>query len=118
MDKCCPPTYQILFVSFLFNPLNIELHKKNETSLKVEDLWIHVIVIPSHHKVRFFFLGIDELFVVGNKVVKVKHIGEKSKALVWRLRKDYKIELLQGILNMNIRCNMVCNNILLGLSFC
>jgi hypothetical protein len=40
--------------------------------------------------VRFFFLGSDEFFVVGNKVVKVKHIGEKSKALVWRLGKDSK----------------------------
>jgi hypothetical protein len=68
--------------------------------------------------VRFFFPRIDELFVVGNKVVKVKHIGEKSKALVWRLRKDSERELLEGILNMKIRCNMVCNNILLGLSLC
>jgi hypothetical protein len=42
--------------------------------------------------VRFFFLGIDELFVVGNTVIGVERIGEESKALVWRLRKDSKIE--------------------------
>jgi hypothetical protein len=42
--------------------------------------------------VRFFFLGIDELFVVGNMVIGVEHIGEEPKALVWRLRKDSKIE--------------------------
>jgi len=74
----------------LFNS-NIELHKRNEAIPRVGDLWIHVIVISSHHKVRFFFLGIDELFVVGNTIIGVEHIGEESKALVWRLRKDYEI---------------------------
>lgn len=52
------------FLPFLFNPLNIELHKRNEVNLIVRDLWIHVVVSSSHHKVRFFFPRIDGLFVV------------------------------------------------------
>jgi hypothetical protein len=96
----------------------LNLHKINEVVPKVGELWIHVVVISPHHKVRFFFLGIDELFVVGNKVVWVKHIGEESKALVWRLGKDFERKWLHGILNMKIKCNTVCNNFLLGLSLC
>jgi len=40
--------------------------------------------------VRFFFLGIDELFVVGNTIIGVEHIGEESKDFVWRLMKDFE----------------------------
>jgi hypothetical protein len=98
--------------------MSIESHKKNEVVPRIGHLWIHIVVISPHHKVRFFFPKINELFAIRNKVIRVEHIGEESKALVWRLVKDSKREWLQGILNMKIRCNMVCNNFLLGISLC
>jgi hypothetical protein len=58
-------------LSFLLNPMNIESQKKNEVVPKVRDSWIHVIVISPHHKMRFFFLKIDGLFVVRNNVIRV-----------------------------------------------
>ncbi len=99
----------------MLNPLNIELHKRNEAILKIRDIWILVIVISPHHKVRFFFHGIDEFFIVKDKVVRVEHIREESKALVRRLGKDFE-ELGFRTLNMKIRCNMACNSFMLGLS--
>jgi hypothetical protein len=64
-----------------------------------------MVVVSPHHKVRFFFLGIDVLFVVGDKVVKVEHVGIKSKVLLWRLGKEM-VENGYGILNMKRRCSM------------
>jgi len=64
---------------------------------------------------KFFFSRIDELFVVGDKTIYVKHLKEESKVLVWRLRKIMK-ENGFGILNMKLRYNMGCNNFLLDLS--
>jgi hypothetical protein len=62
-----------------------------------------------------FFCRIDELFVVEDKTIRVKHLGEESKVLVWRLRKIMR-ENGFGILNMKLRYNMGCNNFLLDLS--
>jgi hypothetical protein len=62
---------QLKILSFLLNPMNIESQKKNEVVPKVRDSWIHVIVISPHHKMRFFFLKIDGLFVVRNNVIRV-----------------------------------------------
>jgi hypothetical protein len=56
-------------------------------------------------KLGFFFLGIDVSFVIGDKVVKVEHVGVKSKVLVWRLGKKM-VENGYGILNMKRRCSM------------
>lgn len=74
----------------MLNPLNIESHKRNETILQIRYIWIFVIVISPHHKVRFFFPKIDELFIVEDKVIKVEHTREETKALVRRLEKDFE----------------------------
>jgi hypothetical protein len=42
---------------------------------------------PSH-RMRFFILGIDVLFTIGDKIVRIVHSGEKSKVLVWLLGKN------------------------------
>jgi hypothetical protein len=55
----------------LFSSLVIELHEKNEIIPRVGDLWIPIAPISPHHITRFFFLGIEELFVVRNKVMQV-----------------------------------------------
>jgi hypothetical protein len=69
-------------LQFLFNPLSIELHEKIS---KIGYLWLLVVVVSPHHQVRFFFLGINVLFTIGDKVVKVEHVGVEFKVLVWRL---------------------------------
>ncbi len=76
----------------LFSPLVIELHEKNETSFRVGDLWIPIDCISPHHKTRFFFPRIEELFVVKNKVEQVKHTWKKFRVLAWTLGKDFEGE--------------------------
>jgi len=43
----------------LFNLLVIELHEKSETIFTIGDLWIPIALISPHHKIRFFFHGIE-----------------------------------------------------------
>jgi len=69
-------------IQFLFNSLSIE---NIEAVPKVGNLCLHVATMSRHHQVRFFFPQIDVLFVVGDKVVRVKHSSIESKVLVWRL---------------------------------
>jgi len=75
----------ITSLQFLFKPLSIELHENVEAIPKVGYLGLLVVVVSPHYQVRFFFLVIDVLFTIGDKVVKVEHIEVESKFLVWRL---------------------------------
>ncbi len=72
-----------------------------------------IATISPHHIVRLFFSKVDELFVIGDKVVRVEHTNVESRTLIWKLVQK---ESNFGILNMKIRCNMGCNNFLLELS--
>lgn len=79
------------FLQILFNPLSIELQEIVEAIPKVGYLWLLVAIVSPHHQVRFFFLGIDVLFTIGDKVVKVEHVMVEFKVLVWRLgRKNHE----------------------------
>ncbi len=71
MDDIASHHIRNIYIPSLFNPLNIELHKKSEAIFEIGNIWIPVIVISLHHKVRFFFPRIDELFIVEDKVVRV-----------------------------------------------
>jgi hypothetical protein len=75
---------------FLLSPLAIELHERSESIPRIGDLWIPITNVSIHHKIRFFLLGIERLFVVGDKVVRVEHTSEESRISVWRLGKDYE----------------------------
>jgi hypothetical protein len=76
----------ITSLPFSFDPLIIELHENVEVVPRIGgDLWLPMAIVSPHHKVGFFFLGIDVLFNAKDKVVKIEHAGVKSKVLVWRL---------------------------------
>jgi len=77
----------ITSLPFSFNPLTIELHENVEIVPRIGDLWLPMAIVSPHHKVRFFFLGIDVLFNSKDKVVRIEHVGVESKVLVWRLGK-------------------------------
>jgi hypothetical protein len=64
------------------------LHEIVEVVPKVGYLWLLVAVASPHHQVRFFFIRIDVLFAIGDKVVKVEHVGVEFKVLVWRLGRN------------------------------
>jgi hypothetical protein len=67
--------------------LTTKLRENVETIPRVGDLWLPLVVVSPHHKVRFFFPRIDVLFDVWDKVVIVEHVRVESKVLVWRLGK-------------------------------
>jgi hypothetical protein len=74
-------------LQFLFNPLNIKLHENVEAKPKVGYLWLLVAIVSPHHQVRYFFIGINVIFPIGDKVTKVEHAKVEFKVLVWRLGK-------------------------------
>jgi hypothetical protein len=77
----------ITSLPFSFDLLTLELHESVEVVLRIRDLWLHVADVSPHHKIKFFFLGIDVLFNVKDKVVKVEQVEVETKVLVWSLGK-------------------------------
>jgi hypothetical protein len=78
----------ITFLPFSFNPLTIELHENVEIMPRVRDLRLPMAFVSPHHKVKFFFPRIEVLFVVKDKVVRIKHTIAEYKVLVWRLGRN------------------------------
>ncbi len=46
------------------------------------DLWLHVTIASPHHQISFFFSMDKQFFFVGNKSIRVEHVGIESKVLV------------------------------------
>ncbi len=59
--------------------MNIESHENVEVVPKVGYLWLFVAIVSPHHQIRFFFLGLDVLSAIGDKVVKVEHVRVELK---------------------------------------
>jgi hypothetical protein len=57
----------------LFNLLTVEVFEKADSIPRVGDLWILFATSSPFHRVRFFIVGIDVLFVIGDKIIKIKH---------------------------------------------
>lgn len=78
----------IISLQFLSSPLNIESFEEVESVPKVADLWLPIAAISPSHIIILLLLGIDVLFVVGDKVVRIEHYGVELKVLVWRLGRN------------------------------
>ncbi len=61
-------------------------------------IYIYIRIVhfpfPTFDKVRFFFLRVDKLFDVGDKVVQVEHSNIEFKGLIWRLGRNLEGEWL------------------------
>jgi hypothetical protein len=72
----------------LSNLLTIEVFEGANSIPRVGDLWILIITSSPFHRVRFFIIGIDVLFAIGDKIIRIEHSGAESKVLFWRLGKN------------------------------
>jgi hypothetical protein len=66
---------------FDFEILNFENGKPIP---KLGNIWIPIDLVLEHH-IKFYILGMEKLFKVGDIVIRVKHSGTMSKLLSWRL---------------------------------
>jgi len=77
-----------------------DLVEKFNIEMKYIYIYIYINIrivdfaFPTFDKVRFFFLGVDKLFDVGDKVVRVERSNIESKTLVWRLERNFEGEWL------------------------
>jgi hypothetical protein len=51
----------------------------------VGDIWVPILPISSNRCVKIFILGMEKWFQLGDKLVRVKHVGVTFKLVKWML---------------------------------
>jgi len=52
---------------------------------RVRDVWIPKLAVSPNHFVRSYIPGVEDLFQVGNRLLRVEHSGSSSRLLSWRI---------------------------------
>jgi hypothetical protein len=75
----------------IFHPtfFNFEIpdFENGKPILRLKKIWIFGSQESKQHYVRFYPLGMKNMFKIGDKVVKVEHFGTISRMLNWSLNK-------------------------------
>jgi hypothetical protein len=78
-NKILDPTF------FNFEILDFE---NGKPTLRLTNIWILRSLETWQHYVRFYLLGMKNMFRIRNKVVKIKHFGTISRMLSSKLNKN------------------------------
>jgi hypothetical protein len=60
---------------------------------RIGDIWIPRFCVSPNHFVRLYIPGVENLFQIGNQVVRVEHLGSRSRILSWRIWQDMEQKL-------------------------
>jgi hypothetical protein len=52
---------------------------------RLGDIWIPKLVISPNHFVRLYIPGVEDLFQVGDRLLRVEHSGSTSRLISWRI---------------------------------
>jgi len=59
--------------------------KRQRSVPRLGDIWVPKLVASPNHFVRLYILGVEDLFQVGNRLIKVEHSGSSSRLIGWRI---------------------------------
>lgn len=66
--------------------------RQNRTP-RIGDIWIPRLCVSPNHFVRLYIPGVEDLFQIGNQIVRVEHLGSRSRILSWRIWRDVEQKL-------------------------
>jgi hypothetical protein len=55
---------------------------------RLGDIWIPRSPLSPNHFARFYIPGVEDLFQVGDRIVRVEHAGSRSRLISWRVWRD------------------------------
>jgi len=56
----------------------------------VGDIWIPKLDVSPNHFVRLYIPGVEDLFQVGNRLLRVEHRGSSFRLISWRIWRNQK----------------------------
>ncbi|CAN5976935.1 unnamed protein product [Sphagnum jensenii] len=67
-------------------------HKRQRSVPRLGDLWIPKSSVLPNHFPRFYIPGVEDLFQVGDRIVRVEHSGSRSRLISWRVWRDSELK--------------------------
>jgi hypothetical protein len=55
---------------------------------RLGDIWIPKSPVSPNHFSRFYIPGVADLFQTGDCVVRIEHVGSRSRLISWRVWRD------------------------------
>jgi hypothetical protein len=75
--------------------------KRQNRIPRIGDIWIPRLCVSPNHFVKLYIPGVENLFQIGDQVVKMEHLGSRSHILNWRIWWDAKQKLQYQLKSTN-----------------
>jgi len=81
-----PPSYRgNTTILHTLRRISISIPERHNKTPRIGDIWIPRLCISPNHFVKLYIHGVEDLFQIGNQVVRVEHLGSRSRILSWRI---------------------------------
>jgi len=57
---------------------------------RLGDIWIPKAIVSPNHFARFYIPGVEDMFQTGDRLVRVEHVGSRSRLINWRVWRNPK----------------------------
>jgi hypothetical protein len=65
-----------------------EFAERQRSVPRLGDIWIPRSEVSPNHFVRLYIPGVEDLFQVGDRLLRVEHSGSRSRIISWRIWQD------------------------------
>jgi len=65
-----------------------EFAERQRSLPRLGDIWIPKSEVSPNHFVRLYIPGVQDLFQVGDRLLRVEHNGSRSRIISWRIWQD------------------------------
>jgi hypothetical protein len=55
---------------------------------RVGDVWVPISMPTANHFPRIYIPGVEDLFQMGDRILKIEHRGSRSRLICWRVWSD------------------------------
>jgi hypothetical protein len=55
---------------------------------RVRDIWVPKSAPTSNHFPKIYIPGVEDLFQIGDRIIRVEHGGSRSRLICWRIWRD------------------------------
>jgi hypothetical protein len=60
---------------------------------QLDDVWIPFFRVSPNHFIKIFILGVEDLFLAGDQILKVENSGLKSRLISWKRFNDEHFDI-------------------------
>jgi hypothetical protein len=89
-----PPSYRgNTTILHTLRKISISIPERQNRTPRIGNIWIPRLCVSPNHFVRLYIPSVEDLFEIGDQVVRVEHLGSRSRILNWKIWRDAEQKL-------------------------